>query len=425
MFSLFRRKPKKGAEHITAELKRHVIQLQESTALSSMAIAVSMLSFGISLIVSGKGSTGLPSAIEILASLVEEEQAKLGSLGSSIVDIHVNVPQQPPEHHQVVVGKLRDLALYWVDQGYSYEPISAAMVSVAGEIAKLIGKDSLFALAILKKEHEMRCRKYRQQQLQQTASGERCAEESINILLQAEADGFVLTVERDGTFVLMKENVGNHYLRSNADIEQFGRKMKRRKEAEEANRNPVERLVEQGHKDLRKQKLENAIGSYSAALRIKPDSAELYFHRADAWSNTFYNGGRNADDLQKAIDDYTRGIEIDPEYGEAYFLRAGLLSEQGQVAKAIADYGKAIEKGHQVSHSFYCRAHLWQSTGEAGNAKAIADFDEAIRIGDRHYSWLGREPSLTANVQTPSAARRQWMLCSSRIRRPGAVLPFG
>jgi tetratricopeptide (TPR) repeat protein len=71
-----------------------------------------------------------------------------------------------------------------------------------------------------------------------------------------------------------------------------------------------------------------------------------------------------------------------------YFHRAGLFSEQGHVAKAIDDYSKAIEKGHQVSHSHYCRAHLWQSTGEAGNAKAIADFDEAIRTGDDHNQYI-------------------------------------
>jgi tetratricopeptide (TPR) repeat protein len=137
---------------------------------------------------------------------------------------------------------------------------------------------------------------------------------------------------------------------------------------------------------LQAQRLESAISSYSAALRIKPDSAELYFHRGVAWSNTFYNRGRNGDDLQKAIDDYSRGIELDQKYGEAYFSRAGLLSEQGQVAEAIEDYNKTIENGHQVSHSYYCRAHLWKSTGQA--AKAIADFDEAIRTGDRNNQYI-------------------------------------
>jgi tetratricopeptide (TPR) repeat protein len=327
MFSLFGRKPKKGAEHIIPELKRHVIQLQESTAVSSMAIAVSMLGFGISLLVNAKGPTGLATAIEILASLVEEEQAKLGSLGSSIVDININVPQQPREHHEIVVSKLRDLAIYFVNQGYSYETISAAMVSVAGEIAKLIGKDNLFALVMFRKEYEMRRHKYRQQQLQQTATGERCTEASVTILLQAEADGFVLTIEKDGTFVLTKENVGSHYLRSIADIERFGRLMKKRQDAEEADRSPVERLVEQGHKHLQEQNLETAIGSYSAALRIKPDSAELYFHRGIAWSNTFYNRGRNGDDLQKAIDEMQLG---ESDLARQDFERAAQLKRQNR-----------------------------------------------------------------------------------------------
>jgi tetratricopeptide (TPR) repeat protein len=65
-----------------------------------------------------------------------------------------------------------------------------------------------------------------------------------------------------------------------------------------------------------------------------------------------------------------------------------LLSAQGQVAEAIADYSKAIEKDHHASSSYYCRALLWQSTGEAGKAKAIADFDGAIRTGGKSEQFM-------------------------------------
>jgi tetratricopeptide (TPR) repeat protein len=262
------------------------------------------------------------------------------------------------------------------------------MVSVADEIAKLIDKDKLLAVALLRKEYESPQDEYRRERLRQAANGDRCTEESINVLLQAEAEGFILTVEKDSTFMLRKDNVGNYSFRSNSEIEQFGRQMKRRRETEEADRGPVERLIEQGHKHLQERRLENAIGSYSAALRIKTDSAELYFHRGVAWSNRYYNSGQKVDDLQKAIDDFSQAIEIDLEYAEAYFQRAGLWSTQDQVDKAIADYSKAIEKGHHVSSSHYCRALLWQSTGEAGMAKAIADFDAAIRTGDTDNQFM-------------------------------------
>jgi tetratricopeptide (TPR) repeat protein len=126
----------------------------------------------------------------------------------------------------------------------------------------------------------------------------------------------------------------------------------------------------------------------AAALRIKPDSGDIYFHRGVAWSNSYYNRGRKPGDFQKAIDDYTRSIEIEPEFAEGYFQRAGLLSEQGQVEEAIADYSKAIEKNHKASSAYFCRAPLWQSTGGAGIAKAIADFDGAIRTGDEDDQFM-------------------------------------
>jgi tetratricopeptide (TPR) repeat protein len=380
---MFGRKPKRP-EDIVPEVKRHVVQLQETTGASYLAIAAPMLTFGISLLVRDKGVSGLASAIEILGSLIEQEQAKLGSLNSSIMGI--TLPEQSRDHYHSVIDKLGNLASYLVNQGYSFEAVGAAMASVAGDIAKAIDKNNLLAIALLRKEYERRRDEYKREQLRQSASGERCTEESINILLQAEAEGFTLTVEKDRTFVLEKESFGSNYLRSNAEIERFGRQMKRQQEAEEAKRSPVERLAEQGHKYVQQQKLENAISSYSAALRIQPDNAELYFHRGVAWSNTYYNRGKNADDLKNAIDDYGRAIEIDPEYGEAYSQRAGLWSKQDQVAEAIEDYSKAIEKGHQVSSCYFCRALLYQSTGEVG--KAIADFDKAIRTGDEEDQFM-------------------------------------
>ena len=244
------------------------------------------------------------------------------------------------------------------------------MFRVSELVAKHIDKDNLLGIALLQKELERRRDEYRREQFRQTASGERCTDELIDTLLQAEIDGFTLNIEEDRTFVLSKGGVGVVYLRSNFEIDQFGHAIKRQQELEQANRSPVEKLVEQGHKYLKEQSLEKAISVFSAALRIKPDSGDIYFHRGISWSNSYYNRGKKPGDLQRAIDDYTRSIELAPEFVEAYFQRAGLLKEQGQVEAAIADYTKAIGKNHKASSAYYGRALLWQSTGEAGIAKA-------------------------------------------------------
>lgn len=374
MFGIFGRQPKKSVEEdLIPELKRQVVQIRDSTGASYLAIAAPLLSFGISLVVEKKG---LAHAISILSAILEEEQqTSAGSLSSSIIDI--KIPEPTRGEVEPVVKKLADFAARFINkEGYSFEEVGGAMAFVSGEMAKRMEKNNFLGIGLLRKELKVRRDQYRREQFSQTANGERCTEESINILLQAESHGFTLTVERDRTFALAKEG-GTDYLRSNFDIQRFGAAMKR----EQANRSPVEKLVEQGHKHLQDQNLDAAVSAFSAALRITPDSRDIYFHRGVTWSNSYYNRGRKPNDLQKAVDDFTRSIEIDPGFADGYFQRAQSLSAQLRTAEAIADYSKCIEMDHNTSSSYFSRALLLQSSGE--KARAIADFDGAIRTGDK------------------------------------------
>ena len=326
MFSLFGRKPRKGPEQLIPELRRHAVQIEVSTGISHLVIASAMLSFGVSLFAQDKGLAGLTAAMEILSTLIKQEKDAHGSLGSSIMKI--GLPELPSDQCQLAVDQLGKSVVACIKQGYSMEAVGVAMVSVAGDVARLLDKHNVLPLALLQKEYESRRLQYRRERLRHTVAGE-CTEAPIDILLQAEAEGFALTIEKDRTFVLSKHGLGSTYLRSNAEIERFGRQMAIRKDAVQANRTPVERLIGQGDDHLKSQNLEGAIGSYSAALRINPDSAELYFKRGVAWSNKYYNEEKKPSDLQKAIDDYTRAIELHPECGEAYFQRAELWFKAG------------------------------------------------------------------------------------------------
>jgi hypothetical protein len=195
-------------------------------------------------------------------------------LASSIIDI--KIPEHPRDYYHSVIDRLGNFATRFVNEGYSFEEVGVAMTSVSYLIAKLVDKDNLLAIGLLRRELGRRRDEYRREQFRQTASGERCTDKSINILLQDEADDFTLTIKNDRTFVLSKGSAGGHYLRSNAEIEEFGRAMKRRQESEQTNRRPVEKLVEQGQKHLQEQSLENAISAFSAALRITTDSSDIF-----------------------------------------------------------------------------------------------------------------------------------------------------
>ena len=155
----------------------------------------------------------------------------------------------------------------------------------------------------------------------------------------------------------------------------------------------IDQLFEQGQKYVEEQKLDDAIWSYSAALQLDPNRADLYFHRGVAHSNKYFNQGTNADEFQKTIDDYTRAIELKPNFGDAFFQRAGMYQQRGNVAKAIADYGEAIAHRHNLFSSHYCRAFLWQSTG--AHDKAFGDFDAAIKTEDK----IDRAMALAARGQ--------------------------
>jgi hypothetical protein len=56
-----------------------------------------------------------------------------------------------------------------------------------------------------------------------TAHGELCTEESLKVLHEAEAQGYTLGVEKDKTFTVTRSGKGTSYLRSNSDIQRFGR----------------------------------------------------------------------------------------------------------------------------------------------------------------------------------------------------------
>jgi tetratricopeptide (TPR) repeat protein len=387
MFGIFGRKPTKSVDDdLIPELKRQVVQIKDSTGVSYLAIAEPMLTFGVTLLLHEKGAAGLAQVINNLSSMIQEQQAALGSLGSSIMEI--KIPEHSRDHYHTVIDKMGDFGTRFIQKGYSYEEVGAAMASVSGDIAKLIDKDNILYIGLLRKELARRRDDYRREQFRQTASGEHCSDESINTLLRAEANGFTLRIGPDRTFVLSKGSSSVHYLRSNFDIGRFGRTLKQQEETDQANRSPVETLVAQGQKHLQEQNLQGAINAFSAALRIEPDSRDIHFHRGVAWSNSYYNKGNKPTDLQNAIDDYTRSIDLDPEFATAYFQRAGLSSKQGQVEGAIADYSKAIEKQHNTSSAYYCRGLLWQSTGEAGKVKAIADFDGAVRTGSKSDQFM-------------------------------------
>jgi tetratricopeptide (TPR) repeat protein len=134
----------------------------------------------------------------------------------------------------------------------------------------------------------------------------------------------------------------------------------------------------QGDTFLDRQELEDAIESYSKAIKAEPTNDTLFFKRGIAWMNSYYNRGKNISHLRAAISDYSRAIELNPQYGEAFSQRASLWSTWGMIEKAIADYDRCIELNEQVADVYFCRGILWKESKKFEDA--IRDLTKAVEL---------------------------------------------
>ena len=87
------------------------------------------------------------------------------------------------------------------------------------------------------------------------------------------------------------------------------------------------------------------IQDLDAALKIKPDYADAYYNRAQAYAEQT--------DLQKAIADLTQAIRFNPNLAEAYGHRGMLHAETGDKSAALTDLQKAAELFKQKGNREY------------------------------------------------------------------------
>jgi Flp pilus assembly protein TadD len=98
-------------------------------------------------------------------------------------------------------------------------------------------------------------------------------------------------------------------------------------------------LYRQGVEFNRKGQYAEAIKSYTKALELKKDSAELYFVRGRAY--------RQNDQLEQAAQDFTRAIALKPGYADAYNHRGVVYIGLGKKKDALADFTKACTMGNK------------------------------------------------------------------------------
>ncbi len=90
-------------------------------------------------------------------------------------------------------------------------------------------------------------------------------------------------------------------------------------------------------------KTANVLMDLSAAIRLAPRCAYLYYNRGCVYVQR--------KDYTRAIEDYTQAITLDPRLAEAYYNRGLALIDSGKTAEGINDLSKAGELGLYTAYS--------------------------------------------------------------------------
>jgi hypothetical protein len=120
---------------------------------------------------------------------------------------------------RAAVDQLAPFGEHWViELARAYFALNESREYLPNIVARLLEEARLQKALECEQAEMQRWEPYRQ-----TADGELCSEDCLDVLRRAEASGFTLSIERSGTFIVTKPGLGTSYLRSNYDIQQFAR----------------------------------------------------------------------------------------------------------------------------------------------------------------------------------------------------------
>ena len=112
-----------------------------------------------------------------------------------------------------------------------------------------------------------------------------------------------------------------------------------------------------------------------AAIRLRPEVADLYVNRAFVKYNT--------DDFFGAMNDYNYAIELQPENTSALFNRALLRYEVKDLERSEEDFTKVLEIDPENFHALYNRGLVRLELSE--NKEALQDFNKIVSKYPRFY----------------------------------------
>jgi len=198
----------------------------------------------------------------------------------------------------------------------------------------------------------------------------RALSERANLFIQKK-DYESAIADYDLTIKLSKDNAKAYSLRG-AAYSRKGDKDRAIADMDEAIRlspNYSDAYSNRGWAYLSKKDYDRAIADFTRALELNPKIAAIYAGRGMAYGNK--------KDFNRAISDLDAAVGIDPS-SENYNSRGPVYVKMGDDAKALADFNEAIRLNHDNWSAYVNRQNVYDRQGEYD--KQIADLEETIRL---------------------------------------------
>jgi tetratricopeptide (TPR) repeat protein len=160
--------------------------------------------------------------------------------------------------------------------------------------------------------------------------------------------------------------------------------------------------------------LDRSFADLNNAIRLDPNYALAFSHRG----GTFFK----LRDFDRAIVDFNEAIQLDPRLASAFHGRGASYLEKGNIDRAIGDLNQAILIDPNVARVRRARGFAYLKKGDY--RRAIADYDEAIRLDPGYAPAYCRRGSAklrindkSGNADLAKATQLDASACAG-VRRP-------
>ncbi len=146
--------------------------------------------------------------------------------------------------------------------------------------------------------------------------------------------------------------------------------------------NNVAAYVKRGDTYESKKDYDHAIVDYSHALNLDPNNVGAYSSRGNAFNDK--------QDYDHAMADLNQALKLDPNNVSAYINRGNAFNDKQDHDRAMADFDQALKLDPKQALAYYDRGITYEA--KKSHESAMADFDQTLKIDPNYtnaYIWRG------------------------------------